>query len=235
MTRGEQLPPQYNPTGLETSLYETWEKSGFFSPDLPTSRPPVRPYVIMMPPPNVTANLHMGHGLTYTLQDVLIRFERMRGRATLWLPGTDHAGIATQNVVEKDLRDEGKTRFDLGRDGFVRRVWAHVETTGSTILRQLRSLGASCDWERTYFTLDDDLSRAVREVFVTLFEKGLIYRGKYIINWCPAVSPPCQMKKWNGRRPRARSGGSAIPWRRIPPGISWSRPPGRKRCWATPP
>ncbi len=185
MTRGEPLPPQYNPTGLEQELYEQWEQAGYFSPDRPSADPPVRPYVIMMPPPNVTANLHMGHGLTYTLQDVLIRFERMRGRATLWLPGTDHAGIATQNVVEKDLLEEGKTRFDLGREAFVQRVWSHVETTGSTILRQLRSLGASCDWNRTYFTLDDDLSRAVREVFVTLFEKGLIYRGKYIINWCP--------------------------------------------------
>ncbi len=185
MSRGEQLPPQYNPTGLETALYERWEQAGLFSPDRQSARPPVRPYVIMMPPPNVTANLHMGHGLTYTLQDVLIRFERMRGRATLWLPGTDHAGIATQNVVEKDLLEEGKTRFDLGREAFVRRVWTHVEKTGTTILRQLRSLGASCDWKRTYFTLDDDLSRAVREVFVSLFEKGLIYRGKYIINWCP--------------------------------------------------
>jgi valyl-tRNA synthetase len=180
MSRGTPLPPQYNPTGLESALYETWEREGWFAPD-----PDGRPYVIMMPPPNVTANLHMGHGLTYSIQDVLIRFERMRGRAALWLPGTDHAGIATQNVVEKDLLAEGKTRFDLGREAFVRRVWEHVEATGSTILRQLRSLGSSCDWSRTYFTLDEDLSRAVREVFVRLYEKGLIYRGKYIINWCP--------------------------------------------------
>ena len=180
MTRGEPLPPQYNPTGVETELYQEWEKAGSFLP-----APSGRPYVIVMPPPNVTSNLHMGHGLTYTIQDVLIRFERMRGRAALWLPGTDHAGIATQNVVEKALLAEGRTRFDLGREEFVRRVWAHVDETGSTILRQLRSLGASCDWTRTYFTLDEDLSLAVREVFVSLFEKGLIYRGKYIINWCP--------------------------------------------------
>jgi valyl-tRNA synthetase len=185
MTRGEPLPPQYDPTGLESALYEKWEGSGYFSPDrLPGGRA-ARPYVIMMPPPNVTAHLHMGHGLTYSIQDVLIRFERMRGRAALWLPGTDHAGIATQNVVEKALLEEGKTRFDLGRDAFVQRVWDHVGETGSTILRQLRSLGSSCDWTRTYFTLDEDLSRAVREVFVSLYEKGLIYRGKYIINWCP--------------------------------------------------
>ena len=192
MTRGESLSPQYDPTGLETALYEKWEREGLFrprsdhtGPDSPPDGPLGRPYVIMMPPPNVTAELHMGHGLNNAIQDVLIRFERMRGRDTLWVPGTDHAGIATQNVVEKLLANEGKTRFELGREEFVSRVWAHVKETGSTILDQLRALGASCDWHRTYFTLDEDLSRAVREVFVTLYEKGLIYRGKYIINWCP--------------------------------------------------
>jgi len=127
----------------------------------------------------------MGHGLNNTVQDVLVRFERMRGRPTLWLPGTDHAGIATQNVVERLLATEGKTRFEIGREEFVRRVWAYVKETGTTILDQLRAIGASADWSRTYFTLDEDLSRAVREVFVRLYEKGLIYRGKYIINWCP--------------------------------------------------
>jgi len=138
-----------------------------------------------MPPPNVTAQLHMGHGLNNTVQDVVVRFERMRGRDTLWLPGTDHAGIATQNVVERILAKEGKTRFDLGREEFERRIRAYVEETGRIILDQLRAIGASCDWHRTYFTLDDDLSRAVRTVFVALHDKGLIYRGKYIINWCP--------------------------------------------------
>ncbi|MGQ0702763.1 MAG: valine--tRNA ligase [Gemmatimonadales bacterium] len=193
------LPPQYDPTGIESALYAEWEREGLFRPAsdrraaerrvpsaehrAPSAEP--RPYVIMMPPPNVTAELHMGHGLNNAVQDVLIRFERMRGRDVLWLPGTDHAGIATQNVVERMLAEEGKTRFELGREAFVRRVWNHVDATGSRILDQLRALGASCDWQRTYFTLDDDLSRAVREVFVTLYEKGLIYRGKYIINWCP--------------------------------------------------
>ncbi|PKL93101.1 MAG: valine--tRNA ligase, partial [Gemmatimonadetes bacterium HGW-Gemmatimonadetes-1] len=126
-----------------------------------------------------------GHGLNNTLQDVIIRFERMRGKRALWVPGTDHAGIATQNVVEKLLAKEGLTRFDIGREAFVERVWAFVHETGGSILKQLEALGTSCDWERTYFTLDADLSRAVREVFVTLHEEGLIYRGKYIINWCP--------------------------------------------------
>ena len=180
------LPPQYDPAGLETALYQHWERSGYFKPASDrTGDPSTSPYVIMMPPPNVTAELHMGHGLNDSIQDVLIRFERMRGRDTLWLPGTDHAGIATQNVVERALAGEGKTRFDLGRERFVERVWEHVRATGGAILQQLRALGASCDWDRAYFTLDPDLSRAVREVFVTLYDKGLVYRGKYIINWCP--------------------------------------------------
>ncbi len=190
MTPDTPLPPQYDPTGLEAELYGQWERRGLFEPasdhtSRPAALPPARPYVIMMPPPNVTAQLHMGHGLNNSIQDVLVRFERMRGRDVLWLPGTDHAGIATQNVVEKILAKQGKTRFDLGREEFERRIRAHVQETGTAILQQLRAIGSSCDWHRTYFTLDDDLSRAVREVFVALFDKGLIYRGKYIINWCP--------------------------------------------------
>jgi len=143
------------------------------------------PYVIVIPPPNVTAVLHMGHGLNNTIQDVLIRWRRMQGRAAMWLPGTDHAGIATQNVVERKLAAEGKHRDDLGREKFVEEVWEFVRHTGGTILDQLKAIGCSCDWERTRFTLDEGLSRAVREVFVRLYEKGLIYRGEYIINWCP--------------------------------------------------
>ena len=183
----DDLPPQFNPRAIEADLYRFWETRGCFQPRPggPGAAGSRRPYVIMMPPPNVTAVLHMGHGLNNTVQDVLVRFERMRGRPTLWVPGTDHAGIATQNVVEKLLAREGKTRFDLGREAFVARVWAFVRETGSTILQQLRAIGASADWTRTYFTLDEDLSRAVREVFVRLYDRGLIYRGKYIINWCP--------------------------------------------------
>ena len=178
------LAPQYNPSSIESELYRWWTERGLFSPD---SHAPgsAEPYVIMMPPPNVTAVLHMGHGLNNTVQDVLIRFERMRGRRALWLPGTDHAGIATQNVVERLLAEEGLTRFDLGRDAFVERVWAFVRETGSVILEQLKAIGSSADWSRTYFTLDEGLSRAVRETFVRLYEEGLVYRGHYIINWCP--------------------------------------------------
>jgi valyl-tRNA synthetase len=180
----EPLAPQYNPSAIESELYQWWTERGLFSPD---SHAPgsAQPYVIMMPPPNVTAVLHMGHGLNNTIQDVLIRFERMRGRRALWVPGTDHAGIATQNVVERELAQEGLTRFDLGRDAFVERVWAHVRETGSAILEQLKAVGCAADWSRTYFTLDAGLSRAVRETFVQLYEQGLVYRGHYIINWCP--------------------------------------------------
>ncbi len=182
----EPLSPQYDPGAIEAPLYRRWEERGYFHAD-PEAVLEGRkdPYVIVIPPPNVTAVLHMGHGLNNTLQDVLIRWRRMQGRETLWLPGTDHAGIATQNVVERILAQEGRTRYDLGRAAFVRRVWDFVDETGSAILEQLRAIGSSCDWERTRFTLDPGLSAAVREVFVRLYEKGLIYRGEYIINWCP--------------------------------------------------
>jgi valyl-tRNA synthetase len=182
------LAPQYDPSEFESQLYAWWQERDLFSPEgaaRARGGPPGEPYVIQMPPPNVTAELHTGHGLNNTVQDVLIRFERMRGRRALWVPGTDHAGIATQNVVERLLAKDGLTRFDLGREAFVERVWAHVRETGARILEQLQAIGCSADWSRTYFTLDEDLSRAVREVFVRLYEKGLVYRGHYIINWCP--------------------------------------------------
>jgi valyl-tRNA synthetase len=180
----EPLAPQYNPSAIESALYAWWQERGLFTPEA-AGGAAAAPYVIMMPPPNVTAVLHMGHGLNNTVQDVLVRFERMRGRRALWLPGTDHAGIATQNVVERLLAKEGLTRFDVGREAFVERVWSYVRETGAAILEQLKAIGSSADWTRTYFTLDDDLSRAVREAFVTLYEEGLVYRGHYIINWCP--------------------------------------------------
>ncbi|HUE96482.1 MAG TPA: valine--tRNA ligase, partial [Longimicrobiaceae bacterium] len=177
-----QLPAQYEPAANEGPLYRWWEEQGYFRAKAASQR---EPYTIVIPPPNVTARLHMGHGLNNTVQDVLTRWRRMQGREALWQPGTDHAGIATQNVVERLLAQEGKTRFDLGREAFVERVWAYVRETERDIIDQLRAIGSSCDWERLRFTLDDELSRAVREVFVRLHEKGLIYRGNYIINWCP--------------------------------------------------
>ncbi len=177
-----ELPPQYDPHAVERPLYRRWLERGVFTARVDS---PKAPYVIVIPPPNVTAVLHMGQGLNNVTQDVLIRFERMRGREALWLPGTDHAGIATQNVVERLIAKEGKTRFDLGREAFVARVWAFVRETGPTILEQLKMIGASCDWSRTRFTLDPAYSRAVREVFVRLWEEGLIYRGHRVIHWCP--------------------------------------------------
>jgi valyl-tRNA synthetase len=181
-----ELAPRLDPKTIEASLYSQWMERGYFhlgpSEVLEKGRDP---FVIVIPPPNVTAILHMGHGLNNTIQDVLIRWRRMQGRASLWLPGTDHAGIATQNVIERQLAKEGKTREDLGREAFVERTWQFVNETGGTILDQLKAIGSSCDWDRTRFTLDPGLSKAVREVFVRLYEKGLIYRGEYIINWCP--------------------------------------------------
>src|SRR5438093_1277879 len=170
----------YDPRPVEPAIYKRWLDAGVFQP-----RPEAQPYVIVIPPPNVTAVLHVGHGLNNIIQDVLMRFERLRGRAAEWLPGTDHAGIATQNVVEKQLAEEGKTRFDLGREAFVARVWKFVRETGDTILEQLKIIGCSCDWSRTRFTLDPAYSRSVREVFVRLWDEGLIYRGHRVIHWCP--------------------------------------------------
>lgn len=182
----QELAPRFDPSAIEGPLYRRWSENGHFHVDAAETLESGRdPYVIVIPPPNVTAVLHMGHGLNNSIQDVLIRFRRMQGRASEWLPGTDHAGIATQNVVERLLAREGTTRDDLGREAFVERVWDFVDETGSTILEQLKAIGSSCDWERTAFTLDPNLSAAVREVFVRLYEKDLIYRGEYIINWCP--------------------------------------------------
>ncbi len=182
----QELAPRLDPKAIEGPRYAAWQEGGYFgvSPTAVTEDGR-EPYVIVIPPPNVTAALHMGHGLNNTVQDVLIRWRRMQGRATLWVPGTDHAGIATQNVVERQLAAAGCHRDDLGREKFVERVWDFVGKTGGTILEQLKAIGASCDWDRTRFTLDEELARAVREVFVSLYERELIYRGEYIINWCP--------------------------------------------------
>ncbi len=178
----EILDKVYDPKRIEEKWYSYWEKSGFFRARADGQKPP---YCIVIPPPNVTGSLHMGHALNNTLQDILIRFKRMQGYDTLWMPGTDHAGIATQNVVERLLAAEGKDRHELGREAFIQRVWQWKEKSGGTIIKQLKRLGCSCDWSRERFTMDEGLSRAVREVFVRLYEEGLIYKGDYIINWCP--------------------------------------------------
>src|SRR4051812_39617858 len=176
------LDKTYTPSAVEEALYARWESSGDFAANPASS---ARPYTIMMPPPNVTGSLHIGHALTFTLQDILIRYHRMAGADALWQPGTDHAGIATQMVVERQLADSGATRRGLGREAFVRRVWAWKEQSGGVITHQLRRLGASPDWARERFTMDEGLSKAVTKVFVHLYREGLIYRDKRLVNWDP--------------------------------------------------
>ena len=178
----QELPKSYTPQEVEDKWYQFWESNGFFHASRNSGK---KPYTIVIPPPNITGILTMGHVLNNTLQDVFIRWRRMQGYEACWVPGTDHAGIATQHVVEKSLLKEGIARRELGREQFVQRVWQWKELYGGTIIKQLRKLGTSCDWERERFTMDAGLSNAVQEVFVRLYEKGLIYKGKYIVNWCP--------------------------------------------------
>ena len=178
----KELPKVYEPQQVEQEIYEMWEKGGHFKPNKGRD---AKPFTIVMPPPNVTGQLHMGHAMDATLQDTLIRYKRMQGYNALWLPGVDHAGIATQIKVEEELRKEGLTRYDLGREKFLERVWDWKHKYGNRIVQQQKKLGASCDWDRARFTMDEGCSAAVREVFVSLYEKGLIYKGSRIINWCP--------------------------------------------------
>src|SRR4028118_270198 len=178
------LPTQYDPSTTEAKWQKYWEDNQVYKADPNRSG---EPYCIMIPPPNVTGSLHMGHAFESALIDTLIRYHRMKGRNTLWLPGTDHASIAVQTILEKQLKAEGKTRYDLGRETFLERAWQWKEESGGTIVNQLRSLGVSVDWSRERFTMDEGLSKAVLEAFVQLYEEGLIYRGEYLVNWCPAT------------------------------------------------
>lgn len=191
-----ELEKSYNPKDFEDRIYAEWVQTGCFKPasdkDSPvhecylnkSKKSSVSKYTVVIPPPNVTGVLHMGHGLNNTLQDIVVRYHRMKGDDTLWIPGTDHAGIATQNVVEKQLKKEGKTRNDLGREKFLERTWKVKEDHHNIIVKQQRKLGNSVDWNRERFTMDEGLSKAVRNVFVTLYERGLIYKGHYLVNWC---------------------------------------------------
>ncbi len=183
MYENHELPKTYSPADFEDRIYQNWCDKGYFTPDPQSTAPS---FSVVIPPPNVTGQLHMGHALDETLQDILVRYKRMQGFNTLWVPGTDHAGIATQIKVEENLRvNEGLTRYDLGREKFLERVWDWKHQYGNRIINQLKKLGSSCDWTRERFTMDEGCSRAVREVFVNLYDKGLIYRGHRIINWCP--------------------------------------------------
>jgi len=181
------LDKSYNPHLVEEKWYRYWMEQGCFRADEDSE---ARAYSIVIPPPNVTGVLHIGHALNNTLQDILIRFKRMNGYNTLWMPGTDHAGIATQTVVERQLLEEGLDRHRLGRERFIERIWKWKEESGGKIIGQLKKLGASCDWGRERFTMDEGLSEAVKEVFVRLYREGLIYRSNYIINCAPDVKRP---------------------------------------------
>lgn len=179
----KEYPTRIDPSDFETEIYKDWLDKNYFHADEHSEK---EPYSIVIPPPNVTGSLHMGHALNNTLQDIMIRFHKLRGYETMWMPGTDHAGIATQNVVEKLLASQGITRHDIGREKFIERVWQWKEESGGTIINQLKRLGCACDWERERFTMDEGLSKAVRKVFVKLYKEGLIYRSKnYLVNWCP--------------------------------------------------
>src|SRR5690554_5504293 len=184
-TPAPELAKSFDPVGIEARWYQHWEGSGYFAAGDDAGAQDN--FCILLPPPNVTGTLHMGHGFNQTIMDALTRYHRMRGHNTLWQPGTDHAGIATQIVVERQLDAEGISRHDLGREKFLERVWAWKEQSGSTITGQFRRLGSSCDWTREYFTMDERLSRGVVEVFVRLYEQGLIYRGKRLVNWDPVL------------------------------------------------
>jgi len=178
----EELATRYEPASFEQRIYAMWEEGGYFTPEVDKERPK---FSIVIPPPNVTGRLHIGHALVNTLQDIIVRWKRMSGFNTLWLPGTDHAGIATQMVVDRNLQKQGISRFDIGREKFVEKIWEWKEQHRTEIKDQLARLGASADWTRERFTLDDGLSRAVRTVFVKLYEDGLIYRDLAMVNWCP--------------------------------------------------
>lgn len=189
MAEKREMPKAWDPQAFERQIYDWWEAQGYFKPETQfakgLARRDQKPFVISMPPPNVTGALHLGHAMTAAMEDLMIRYHRMKGEPTLWVPGTDHAGIATQNVVERQLAREGLTRRDLGREKFLERVWSWKRQYGAQITEQHRRLGVSCDWSRERFTMDEGLSRAVRTAFVRLYKEGLIYRGKYLVNWCP--------------------------------------------------
>ncbi|MBU4082879.1 class I tRNA ligase family protein, partial [Patescibacteria group bacterium] len=180
----KELPTQYEPKENEDKIYQLWEKSGYFNPDNLKTKKTAKTYTIAIPPPNVTGELHMGHALNAFIQDVLIRWKRMQGFKTLWVPGTDHAGIATQNVVEKKLKKEGLNRHILGKEKFLEKIWEWREEYGDLILEQLKKMGSSCDWSRTAFTMDESYQDAVKAAFLHYYKKGWIYQGERVINWC---------------------------------------------------
>jgi len=198
----------YSPHDIEQRWYQTWEQQGYFADQ--AADPDAESYCIMIPPPNVTGSLHMGHAFQDTIMDALTRYHRMKGYRTLWQPGTDHAGIATQMVVERLCNAEGLTRHDYGRDKFIEKVWQWKEESGGTITRQLRRMGSSLDWSRERFTMDEGMSDAVQEVFIRLYEEGLIYRGKRLVNWDPVLHTAVSDLEYCPKKKAASCGTSVI-------------------------
>jgi hypothetical protein len=224
----------FDPHAIEQQLYDEWERAGYFAP-----AGNGKPYCIVIPPPNVTGSLHMGHAFQHTLMDALIRYHRMKGDRALWQMGTDHAGIATQMLVERQLNAEGRSRHEIGRDAFVDRVWQWKAQSGDTISRQLRRMGSSLDWSRDRFTMDEGFSRAVLEVFVRLYDEGLIYRGQRLVNWDPALGTAISDLEVENGEEQGSLWHFRYPLRTAPPRqtaetIWWSPPRVRKPCSATP-
>ena len=218
----KELPKVYEPQQVESRIYQMWEEHDCFKGVEDSKK---KPFSIVMPPPNVTGQLHMGHALDCTLQDILTRFKRMQGYAALWVPGTDHAGIATQIKVEEELRvKEGKTRYDLGREKFLERVWKWKEEYGNRIVQQQKKMGVSCDWSRARFTMDEGCSKAVRETFCSCMTRASSTRAAASSTGAPIASPPCPPPRWSMWTSLATCGISATRWRTAP-AISWWQPP----------
>ena len=227
----KELAKQYDPSQVEDRIYQFWLDGGYFHTK---ADPDKKPYTIVMPPPNVTGQLHMGHAVDNTMQDILIRTKRMQGYAALWVPGTDHASIATEAKVVEAMRQEGLTKEMVGRDGFLERAWAWKTKYGNRIVSQLKKLGSSCDWDRERFTMDEGCSEAVKEVFVRLYDKGLIYRGNRMVNWCPHCNTSISDAEveYEEKGP-AISGTCSTRSRR--PARCWSwQPPAPRPCWVIP-
>ena len=225
------LDKTFNPKDVEGRIYAQWEASGAFSAG---NRPDAEPFSIVIPPPNVTGRLHIGHALNNTLQDILARFERMRGKDVLWQPGTDHAGIATQLIVERQLAERQMSRIGLGREKFLEEVWKWKAESGGAIVEQQRRLGASADWSRERFTMDEGLSRAVTKVFVELYRQGLIYKDKRLVNWDPRLQTAVSRSRSREHRDQGPSLAHQISDRGQPTSSSPSPPRGPRPCWATP-
>ena len=197
----KELEKNYNPADIEGRLYDKWMEKKYFHAEVDRSK---KPFTIVMPPPNITGQLHMGHALDNTMQDILIRYKRMQGYNALWQPGTDHASIATEVKVIESLKEQGIDKAELGREGFLEKAWDWKKEYGGRIINQLKKLGSSCDWDRERFTLDEGCNKAVKEVFVRLYEKGLIYRGERIVNWCPVCLTSISDAEVEYPRPRLR-------------------------------